>query len=232
MAGSTVVIFLSLYSRDRCSPRLRKTPAQTAVIPYGIDDQWLLPTPRSYAVADTVTILYASSIWHYKHHPTVVAGVAELRSRTGRNLKLRIVGGGEPHAIADLRASIRSHGLEDAVTMTGPVASDVLMEEFDACDLFVYASSCEAFGRVLLEAMARRLPIACSKLSGLGERLRDAGVYFNPADAQSLAAALERLLLDEPLRRALGERAYQYAAERRTRRVCDETYDLLLRLRR
>ncbi len=63
----------------------------------------------------------------------------------------------------------------------------------------------ESFGIVLAEALAAGVPVVASDLRGYRAVLRDGatGVLTRPGDAAELAAALLRVLSDEPLRARL-----------------------------
>ena len=78
----------------------------------------------------------------------------------------------------------------------GFVPHDDLPSLLAGADLFVFASSCENMPNTLVEAMAIGLPIACSDRGPMPEVLRDGGVYFDPENPESIAAAIETLIRD------------------------------------
>lgn len=71
---------------------------------------------------------------------------------------------------------------------------------YAAAEAFVFPSLHEGFGLPVLEAMRRRVPVACSDRSALPEVAGDAALLFDPLDTGSMRAALERLLGDAALR--------------------------------
>jgi len=75
-----------------------------------------------------------------------------------------------------------------------------------ALDLFLMPSLWEGFGLVLLEAMARVVPIIASRVSAIPEIVVDGetGLLVPARDVAGLAAALENLLADKPLRQYMG----------------------------
>lgn len=86
----------------------------------------------------------------------------------------------------------------------------------NALDIVVHTSvKPEPFGRVILEGMLLGKPVVASAAGGVPELIRDGetGFLFQPGDAEGLAACLVRLMQDEALRRAVGERARQWARD-------------------
>lgn len=95
-----------------------------------------------------------------------------------------------------LRARIDSLGLGDHVRITGWVSDEELEGLYRLAACGAYPSLYEGFGLPVLEAMRRDLPLACSNATSLPEVAGDAAELFDPLDAESMAAALRRLLTD------------------------------------
>jgi glycosyltransferase involved in cell wall biosynthesis len=89
--------------------------------------------------------------------------------------------------------------------VVGYVPDKDLLDYFAAADLFVLPTLLEGFGIPLVEAMAAGLPIVTTSGGSAGEIAGDAGLIVSPADSQSLANALDRLLNDPALARRLSE---------------------------
>jgi glycosyltransferase involved in cell wall biosynthesis len=83
---------------------------------------------------------------------------------------------------------------------------------YSAARLFVLPSLYEGFGLPVLEAMACGTPVVCSNASCLPEVAGDAALLVEPHDVDGLAAALERVLSDEALRRVMIERGLAQVA--------------------
>jgi glycosyltransferase involved in cell wall biosynthesis len=78
---------------------------------------------------------------------------------------------------------------------------DVLLDgAYRAASCFVLPSLAEGFGLPVLEAMARRTPVACSEIPVLAEVAGEAALYFDPLDTGSIATSIQRCLRDRELR--------------------------------
>jgi len=90
-------------------------------------------------------------------------------------------------------------GIERYVLFTG-LRKDV-PEILKCLDVFVLASTHEAMGRVLVEAMASGLPVVATKVGGVPEIVEQGvmGFLVPPASPACLADAIIHLLRDKNL---------------------------------
>jgi glycosyltransferase involved in cell wall biosynthesis len=150
-------------------------------------------------------IMVSSGNGHTKGLRYLLEAVRRLRHETP--LRLTVVGNDDPEAVpAQLT---REFGLDDIVTLTGRVERQELADLYSASEIAVVPSLHEGFGFPAAEAMSSRLPVVSTTAGALPEVVGvdgDAGLLIPPADSGALAAALGRLLKDEPLRRGMGER--------------------------
>ncbi len=107
-----------------------------------------------------------------------------------------------------LRARVESGPLKGRVVFAG-FRADVpaLLQSVDA---LAHASiEPEPFGRVIVEAMAARLPIVATAAGAVPEILEDGrtGLLVPPGDAERLALALQRLMREPDLRQRLAAAA-------------------------
>jgi glycosyltransferase involved in cell wall biosynthesis len=114
--------------------------------------------------------------------------------------------------VPQIRAAIAQHGLQDRVILTGFVPDDDLVFLYSRAVALVLPSLMEGFGLPAVEAMACGTPVVSSRAGSLPEVVGDAGVYFDPTDVSSIAAAIESLLNDQGRRESLARRAVQQAA--------------------
>jgi glycosyltransferase involved in cell wall biosynthesis len=90
-------------------------------------------------------------------------------------------------------------GLGDRVHFVGRLEQSRLVQALQAMDVFVLPSinRAEAFGLVVLEAMACGVPVVVSDLPGVRSVAQGAGLVVPINDPIALAQSLRRLLLDE-----------------------------------
>ncbi len=101
-------------------------------------------------------------------------------------------------------------GLGDRVVFTG--ARQDIPALMAALDLLVHCAHREAFGRVLVEAMAAARPVVATAVGGIPEVVRECGLLVPEGDAAEVARAIETLLADAERARQLG-----LAGQRRVR---------------
>lgn len=198
-----------------------------AYIPHGVGNDfqqierqaiWPVPGERP------IRCLYVSNTAPYKHQWVVVRAVEMLRSQ-GIDISLTLVGGGSGKAQEMLAAQIAASDPHHVfVEQKEFVPHSQLPNYLSQADVFVFASSCEAFGITLLEGMAAGLPIACSNRSCLPELLEDGGVYFDPEDHISIAEAIRKLIDDPFLREDLVSKAKGLAQQYSWSRCANETW--------
>ena len=105
-------------------------------------------------------------------------------------------------------ARARARGLERRVDLTGHVEDPAVVDAaYRDARLFVLPSEYEAFGLVLLEALAQGTPVVASRVGGIPEVVEDgrAGLLVPPRSPEALAEAILRLWNDRGLARRLGE---------------------------
>ena len=126
-------------------------------------------------------------------------------------MKLRIMGSGPE--LAMLEANRRRLGIQEDCEFVG--ASRFVPQFLRNIDIYVSCSRSEAFSNTILEAMACGCSVVASRIGGTPELIgeEERGLLFQPGDATDLAAKLTTFIESEPLRRAFGTRAAEFASK-------------------
>ncbi|AEN07831.1 glycosyl transferase group 1 (plasmid) [halophilic archaeon DL31] len=122
----------------------------------------------------------------------------EAVARTDAVDRLVLVGSGD--RVSDLQQKARREGVENSVDFPGYVTDESLPAYYSAADLFVLPSKAdrgEAFGIVLLEAMACGTPVVTTDIPGVRTVVGDGGVIVPPGDRAQLIDGIERGLTTE-----------------------------------
>jgi glycosyltransferase involved in cell wall biosynthesis len=112
----------------------------------------------------------------------------------------------DPAFVEALRRRSLDGGLGDRVCFPGPRTGADLDRIYAGADVMVLASRAEAYGMVVIEALARGLPVIATDVGGLTEALGHGadgvrpGLLVPPDDPAALGAALRAWLGDAELR--------------------------------
>lgn len=183
------------------SPYLKPLADKCTVVPLSVDPApFAHPTPLVPPAA-CPTLIFIGRHRYYKGLDTLLRAMPTLNARL-------LVGGDGPMrgAWETLAGEL---GVREKVQFLGEVSDDDLPAFFASGDVFVLPanSRAEAFGKVLLEAMATGLPCVTTELgTGTSFVVQDGvtGFVVPPEDPAALGAVLQRLLEDVGLRKTMG----------------------------
>jgi glycosyltransferase involved in cell wall biosynthesis len=130
--------------------------------------------------------------------------VAALREELARrpDLRVTLAGPGEPDPEA--AALIAAAPGVEWIGWLDPEAKDALLRD---CEIFVLSSRSEGMPMALLEAMGYWMAVVATAVGAIPELVEtgETGMLVPAEDPAALAAAIEALLVDPPLRRRVGE---------------------------
>ena len=174
-------------------------------------------------------ILYVGSRFGYKNFEQLLRAFAILKVEIF-DMHLVCFGGG---VLTRAELSLAKElGIDpsDIVQMSG--ADNILANLYTHAQVFVYPSLYEGFGIPPLEAMSCGCPVACSQISSIPEVVGQAGVYFDPHSAQSMAQAIRSLWENQSLREVMIGAGYERIKQFSWRQCAIRTkaiYDRILR---
>ncbi|MDQ3701976.1 MAG: glycosyltransferase family 4 protein, partial [Chloroflexota bacterium] len=221
LAGARRLLFTTRdYGSTSYAAGLAQRPT-SGELPNGVDVERFAPTVSGVEVRrrwgipeQDVLVLFVGSLDRAHYFKGLRVLLAAMKHMGAAAPRLLVVGDG------DLRAAHERHrtqlSLSERVHFAGRVADDDLPRYYAAADLVVLPSVTrgEAFGVVLLEAMASGTPVVASDLPGVRAVVQatGGGLLVPPRDTAALAAAIADLAGD-PVRRAALGRAGRAAVE-------------------
>lgn len=183
------------------------------VIPFGIDlSEYARPEPMpAKNDANDVRILFVGRMSRYKGIDVLLRAFQSIPG--GR---LRLVGDGPLRK--EMEALAEELAIQDRVDFLGRVSDEQLINEYHDADVFVLPSTDagEAFGYVLIEAMAGRNAIVSTELNTGTSYVNEhgkTGVVVRPGDVGDLRDALRMLVDDHDRRFEMQEAAHERALE-------------------
>jgi phosphatidylinositol alpha-1,6-mannosyltransferase len=125
---------------------------------------------------------------------------------------------GDGPQLPALRSLARASGVEEFVRFAGPLPHGETANYYNAADIVLLpnrAEEGEADGLplVFLEANACAKPVIGGRAGGTAEIVQDGenGLVVDGADVKAIEAAIDRLLSDEKLRTAMGQKGLEMA---------------------
>ncbi len=227
---SRVVITVSRASRRDLINLFAADPARLVVVQNGVDAT--LGVRPSAAEVDSLKEFYGLQaplvlvVANDKPHKNldVVLRAYHLAVRRHRVPgQLVFVGGLDPSSRLADRA--RRLGLTDRVRFLGRVPQSHLRALYHVAAVLLHIALYEGFGLPVLEAMAAGLPVVTSNVGAMRELGEDVARLVNPLDVDEVAAALEQVLVDDPLRQRMVEAGRRRAERMTWERMVDATVD-------
>jgi glycosyltransferase involved in cell wall biosynthesis len=180
--------------------------------------------PKPSSLSDAPYILFVSTLEPRKNVRTLIKAFNILKTSRKLDHQLVLVGqkGWQFGPIFD---AIQASPWRDHIHHLGYLSDREVAACYSHADVFAYPSIYEGFGLPVLEAMTLGCPVVTSNTSSLPEVAGDAALLVTPTDAEELAAALERVIMDRSLRESLIEKGYRQASQFSWTRTAKLTLD-------
>jgi glycosyltransferase involved in cell wall biosynthesis len=191
------------------------------IVPAGVDWARFTSVPdgasfrKAFSIPDSEPVVLFSGRLAVNKGLMVLADAAPDVLRQFPDTKFVVVG--QDMGVREgLERRLKELGIGDRFLFTGHIKDEALfLSAYGACDMLVLPSEYEAFGLVLLEAMASGKPCVATNVGGMPEVLGEpsppkgihqtgCGMLVDYQDTGQLARAIGRLLSDKKLRETMG----------------------------
>lgn len=188
-------------------------PAKLKILPRGLDTELFKPERRDPHFWEkfgktngAVSLLYVGRVSREKDLD-VLANAYRLLRTENVPVELFVVGHG-PYSQA------LSETLPDA-HFTGYLRGEELAAAYASSDIFVFPSTTDTFGNVIIEAQASGVPVIVSDAGGPKELVDETtGLVTKSHDVEDFARAIRTLVSDPQRRRQMGEKARESVLNR------------------
>jgi glycosyltransferase involved in cell wall biosynthesis len=184
------------------------------ILPRGLDTELFTPTrgapdfwKQFGSNGNGIRLLYVGRISKEKDLDVLVQTFRNLRQEK-TPVQLSVVGHGP---FSETLAKL----LPEAC-FTGYLTGTRLASAYASADIFVFPSTTDTFGNVIIEAQAAGLPVVVSDIGGPKELVTDGvnGLITKARDAADFTSAVRRLVEDENLRQEMGGAARRSVQDR------------------
>lgn len=156
-------------------------------------------------------LVSVSRVSREKNIDFLIEAVGELWRR-GARFRFVLIGDGPDRS--RIEARIEELGLEDVVLMTGAVPSEEMPRYCALGEVFLFASTTETQGMVVLEAMAAGMPVVAVRSSGIDDLVHNGfNGYKTREERDAWVTKVEEVLADDALRATLARNAQSFAEE-------------------
>ncbi len=196
------VITVSQYNKDYMVQKFDIPAQKISVIHCGIRPE--LFTANGRTQGSDLRILSIARLHPIKGVEYLVKA-CNLLKEWGNRFTCHIIGDGElREQIARL---IQKFGLEQEVILEGAQPAEEVRRQLALANAYVNSSLCEGLSVSIMEAMAARLPVVATRVTGIAELVEDKvnGYLVEPKNETELAAALQKMIFDPSQGKKMGE---------------------------
>ena len=174
---------------------------------------------NSNSIAKENRLITIGSLLINKNHQLCIDVVFELH-KCGYKIFLDILGDGPEYDV--LLKKIKDYKLENFITLYGKV--DFPEHYLKQASIYLHTAINEAFGLVLIEAMAAGLPVICTDAGGNRDIIENGknGFIFKSRNPTEIANKIIELLNNDSKRIEMGNYARQFAQKYDIKNYVDE----------
>jgi glycosyltransferase involved in cell wall biosynthesis len=212
---SDLIIAVSRFTAGQVQDLLKVERSRIRVIPHGTKPAGAM----AQSTARENMILFVGALQRRKN----IVRLVEAFEAIGAGWKLVLVGSlgfGAEEILERIRRSSRQADIQTPGYVTGTVLEGL----FQRASVFAFPSLDEGFGMPVLDAMGHGVPVLTSNSSALQEVAGDAALLVDPSDVTSIAAGLQRLVSDQPLRDQLIDKGLARSKQFTWEKAVQETW--------
>ena len=209
---------LTHYTQELLVAHFPAAAEKIFLTPGALRSDFAVVPPKPATARKKIVILTVGRLHPRKGQLLTLQALQTLAPDVRSRLEYWVVGG---QSKGNYEPQLRAAAAEKpdlAVRFFGNIPDEELSDLYDRADIFAMTSvnleqSVEGFGLVYLEAAAHGLPVVAHDVGGVSEAVREGvtGLLVPPHRPAQLAAAFEKLIHDEPLRRKLGAAGRDWA---------------------
>ncbi|MEM9399744.1 MAG: glycosyltransferase family 4 protein [Verrucomicrobiota bacterium] len=167
-----------------------------------------------------IRILTLARIHHRKGHFEIIAALNKLPQELKDRVIYYVAGNADGPKTKRYLGELRMESRRNKINMKylGSIAEEDLAQVYRNCEIYAMTSrtlktSVEGFGITYLEAGYHEKPVIAYRTGGVAEAVKngETGILIDEGDRETLAKELEKLILDESLRKSLGQAGRAHA---------------------
>ncbi|MBN1766217.1 MAG: glycosyltransferase family 1 protein [Sedimentisphaerales bacterium] len=175
-----------------------KLDTETGIFTRGIETERF--DPRFRQEQEGVTVLYVGRVSTEKNLELLTELFQDIT-----DARLLVVGDG-PY-----RRQMEAACAGKNVLFAGFLEGEELSRAYASSDIFVFPSTTDTFGNVVLEAMSSGIPVIVTDKMGPREMVTEGENGFIARDRDEFGRRLKQLIGDKSLRKSMGQKAREYA---------------------
>ncbi len=198
-------ITISQYNKRYLIEIFNVRPEDIAVVHCGVDFN-KIPKGKNTVTANKIVTM--ARLEKTKGLDHLIKAYGRLRDK-GVDFEAIIIGEGSKRS--NLERLIVELDLQDRVRLLGNRTQNNIFEILQTCRLMVMTSTVEGIPVSLMEAMAFKIPVIATRITGIPELIDDgqSGFLVEPTDLNGLVEKMQLLLTDEVLRKRFVENGYK-----------------------
>jgi glycosyltransferase involved in cell wall biosynthesis len=229
---ATRVSTLSTYTQELLLSHFPEAAEKTYLTPGALRSDFAVIPPKPDTRKNKIVVLTVGRLHPRKGQLLTLQALQMLPAELRAKIEYWVVGGqSKGNYEMTLRATAATQP-DLAVRFFGNLPDDELTSVYDGADIFAMTSvnldrSIEGFGLVYLEAAAHGLPVVAHKVGGVSDAVVDGvtGLLVPPNRPVQLAAAFEKLIYDDVLRKRLGAAGREWALRNCWRESADALFN-------